>query len=80
MQAASAPHPRDHVGSIVMACYPARRRVLLHFRTTYYTEWGQNLAVCGPGVLFGNYDPKRCGGRSVSVLGGLLHPAWQTRA
>ena len=30
-----------------------------HFRTSYLTKWGQNLVVCGPGVLFGNWDQRR---------------------
>ena len=36
------------------------KRILLHFKTRYLTKWGQNLVVSGAGVLFGNYDPKRC--------------------
>lgn len=35
------------------------KRILLHFVTNYFTKWGQNLVVSGPGVLFGNYDPRR---------------------
>lgn len=38
---------------------PLDTRYLLHFRTSYLTEWGQNLVVCGPGVLFGNWEPRR---------------------
>jgi hypothetical protein len=35
------------------------KRILLHFVTKYFTQWGQNVVVSGSGVLFGNYDPKR---------------------
>jgi hypothetical protein len=44
----------------VSSTMSSEKRVFLHFITKYYTKWGQNVVVSGPGVLFGNYDPKRC--------------------
>ncbi|KAI3431637.1 hypothetical protein D9Q98_004684 [Chlorella vulgaris] len=30
--------------------------ILIHFRTAYWTEWGEHVAVCGEGPAFGDWD------------------------
>ncbi|PSC73748.1 4-alpha-glucanotransferase DPE2 [Micractinium conductrix] len=45
------------------------RKLLLHFRTSYFTQWGEHVAVCGEGPVFGNWDVKKAHWLSCRHLG-----------
>lgn len=45
------------------------RKLLLHFRTSYFTQWGEHVAVCGEGPLFGNWDVTKAHWLSCRHLG-----------
>lgn len=48
------------------------RKLLVHFRTSYFTQWGEHVAVCGEGPLFGNWDVKKAHWLSCRHLGDEL--------
>lgn len=35
------------------------KRLFLHFTTSYYTRWGQNLVISGPDSQLGGFDLQR---------------------
>ncbi len=51
------------------------RRVLLHFKTTYYTRWGENLVISGPSPIFGKYDPNKYVDDGIWIYTGIRVPS-----